>query len=110
MGARLLKSTNRFTAYSSYPIELKLGSMILDINPHNRSASHFSVPLRGSCEGVPLRSPSIHRLHFGFELAITWEDDTRHQSAPSLGVGFSDFLQGRCGGAPFVIFNSIHSL
>ena len=28
-GARLLKSANQFTAYSPYPIELKLGRLIL---------------------------------------------------------------------------------
>ena len=46
-GARLLKSLNRFTAYGSYPIELKLGRMILDINPHDRSVPDFSVSFRG---------------------------------------------------------------
>ena len=42
-GARLSKSSNRFTAYSSYPIELKLGRMILDISSHNRSEPEFSI-------------------------------------------------------------------
>ena len=32
VGARILKSSNRFTAYSSHQIELKLSRMILDIN------------------------------------------------------------------------------
>ena len=36
VGARLLKFSNRFTAYSTYPIELNLGRMILDISLHNR--------------------------------------------------------------------------
>ena len=41
MGARLSKSLNRFTAYSSYPFELKLGRMIPDIISHNRSELDF---------------------------------------------------------------------
>ena len=45
--ARLLKSSNRFTAYSSYPIELKLGRMILDISPLDRLASDCSISSRG---------------------------------------------------------------
>ena len=36
MGARHLKSSNRYTAYNFYPIELKLGRTILNINLHNR--------------------------------------------------------------------------
>ena len=47
VGTRLLRSSNRFTAYSSYPIELKLDGTLL-----------------------------------------------KHQSAQSLGIGFSDFPQG----------------
>ena len=35
MGAHLLKFSNWFTAYSFYPIELKLGRMVLDISLHN---------------------------------------------------------------------------
>ena len=41
VGARLLKLSNRFTAYSIYPIELKLGMKILDINLHNRYEQDF---------------------------------------------------------------------
>ena len=39
--ARLLKHSNRFTAYSIDPIELKLGMISLDINPHNRYEQDF---------------------------------------------------------------------
>ena len=46
--ARLLKSSNRFTAYRSYPIELKLGRMILDIIPHKLSTSDFSISQGGA--------------------------------------------------------------
>ena len=41
VGARLLKYSNRFTAYSIDPIELKLGIIILDINLHNRYEQDF---------------------------------------------------------------------
>ena len=45
--ARHLSCSNRFTAYISYEIELKLGRMILDISLHNRWESDFPVFLRG---------------------------------------------------------------
>ena len=38
---RLLKFSNRFTAYSSYLIDLKLGRISLDINLHNRYEQTF---------------------------------------------------------------------
>ena len=41
MGARLLKSLNRFTAYTIHPIELKLGRMILHINLLNHYEQDF---------------------------------------------------------------------
>ena len=43
MGVCLLKSANRITAYISYPIELKLRRMILDISSHNCSQPDFSI-------------------------------------------------------------------
>ena len=43
-----LKSSNRFTAYSFYPIELKLDRTIPDINPHNRSELDFSISFQGA--------------------------------------------------------------
>ena len=42
-----LETSNRFTAYSSYPIELKLDRMILDTGPHNRSEPDFSISFQG---------------------------------------------------------------
>ena len=33
----------QFTAYSFYPIELKLGRMIADVSSHNRSGPDFSI-------------------------------------------------------------------
>ena len=41
VGARLLKSSNRFPVYSFYPIELKLGRMILDVGLHNQYEQEF---------------------------------------------------------------------
>ena len=46
--AHLLRSSNRFTAYSFYAIELKLGRMILDISLHNRLESDFPFSPRGA--------------------------------------------------------------
>ena len=51
LGARYLKSSNRFTAYSIYPIELKFDRLILDISPHNRSKLDFSISLQGALWG-----------------------------------------------------------
>ena len=47
MWARLLKSSNRFTAYSSDPHELKLGRIIPNITPHNRPGPDLSFTYRG---------------------------------------------------------------
>ena len=52
VGARLLKSSNQFTAYIFHLIELKLGRMMLDISPHNRFEPDFSVLFQGGCESV----------------------------------------------------------
>ena len=43
-----MKLSNRFTAYSSNPIEMKLDSMILDISPLDRFASNCSIFSRGA--------------------------------------------------------------
>ena len=48
VGARLLKFSNRFTAYSSDPIDLKFGMVILDINLHNRYEQDFLGAREGS--------------------------------------------------------------
>ena len=103
-GARLLKSSNRFTAYNFYPTELKLDMMIPVINPHNRSKLDFSISsyVGGAVEGAPFEIfQSTHSLQFLCDRAETWQDDTRHQSAQSLEVGFSGFRQGALLGRAF---------
>ena len=52
MGAYILKSSNQFTVYSSYPIKLKLGRMILDISPQNCPSRIFRSPSRWRCGGA----------------------------------------------------------
>ena len=47
-GGALLEISNRSTVYSSHARELKLGRMILDVSPHNRSTSDFSILSRGA--------------------------------------------------------------
>ena len=65
MGARLLQSSNRFTAYSIYPIELKHCRMILDFSLHDVSGTDFSIFLPGALRGAPLEIvKSIRRLVF----------------------------------------------
>ena len=56
MGARLLQFTNQFTAYSFYAIELKLGRMIPDTNPHYRSELFFFIFARGAMRPRILKS------------------------------------------------------
>ena len=55
-GARLLKFSSRFTAYSIHPIELKLGSMIADISPHNLAPPIFLDFLQAVAVGARLLS------------------------------------------------------
>ena len=47
-----MKSSNRFTAYSSYPIELKLGWIILDISSLDRFASDCPISTYGALWGA----------------------------------------------------------
>ena len=47
-GARLLKSSNRFTAHNFDPIDLKLSRMMVDISPLNCSEPDFSMPFQGA--------------------------------------------------------------
>ena len=47
MGVCLLKHSIRFTAYSSHPIELKLGRMI-HVDPHKHSEPDFSISFHGA--------------------------------------------------------------
>ena len=64
VGARLLQSSNRSTAYSSYVIELKLDRMMLGISPHNRLTSdYFLISLRGRCGALEIFK-SFHSLQY----------------------------------------------
>ena len=45
---RLLKFSNRFTACSIYPIELKFDCVILNVNPQIRSKLGFSISFQGA--------------------------------------------------------------
>ena len=65
VGARLLKSSNRFTAYSSYQIELNLSRMVLEVSRLDRSASDCSIAPRGAVEGARFEIfKSIHSIQF----------------------------------------------
>ena len=64
MGARLLKSSNRFTTYSFYPIELKISRLILYICLHSRYEHDF-LGAGGGCQNFRI-----------FELEI-WKDGGR---------------------------------
>ena len=48
VGTRLLKFSDRFTVYSIYLVDVKLGMIKLDINPHIRYKQDFS----GAGEGL----------------------------------------------------------
>ena len=53
----------RFTAYNSYPIELKLSRMILDISLHKSLEPKFSISSSARCGGVLFEFfKSIHSL------------------------------------------------
>ena len=58
VGPRLSKSSNRFTVYSSYPIELKFDRMI----PDNRTIVQsyiLRLPSRERCGGAPIEISSL---------------------------------------------------
>ena len=105
---RFLKYLNRSTAYSTHPIELKLDRMILDVSSLNPFKLDFSISFQGaqweraSCRRIFQFFPQevlwgtslqifrlIYTLQFLRDWAETWQYDTRHQSAQSLGFGFS---------------------
>ena len=63
--ARLSKYSNRSTAYSSHPIELKLVRVILGISPLDRFASDCSIFPRGAMGGAPVEIfKSNHGMQF----------------------------------------------
>ena len=77
MGAPL-RSSNRFKAYRSYAIELKLGRMIQVISPQTRSESDFPVSPGGRCWGAPFEIfKSIHSLQYLSDCDETWYDNTK---------------------------------
>ena len=93
VAARLLKSWNRFTAYSFYAIELKLCRMIADITPYNHSELDFSTFFQGRCGCAPLwnlqiDSQSTIFIRFSWNL-IGWY---YHQTAHVCRAGF--FISG----------------
>ena len=55
-GARLLKSSNRFTAYNFYPIELKFGKMILEYQSAQSLGAGFSDVFPGALWGRASRN------------------------------------------------------
>ena len=61
--SRLLKSPNRFRAYTSHAIELKLGRVILDISPYNRSEPDFSISFQGGRLLKTLNRFTSHSIH-----------------------------------------------
>ena len=90
-------------------MKLKLGGMILDINPLNHSGRIFRFPLRELCRSVIFEIfKSIHSLQFLSDSAETWKDDPRHQFTQSRGAGFSYSISGCAVGLISGIFKSIH--
>ena len=55
-GGALLKSLNRFAAYSSDPTERKLGKIIPDTSPPIVQSWIFRFHSKGHCGGAPLKS------------------------------------------------------
>ena len=135
VGVRLFKSSNQFTAYNFYPIELKFGRMILDISPLDRSVPDYSISIQGRCGGRHLRSsirlqPTVFMRLSWNSIRWYWTTDRYRFTAYSsyaidmklvrMIVGssphncsesdFPVFPRGRCWGASFEIFESIHNL
>ena len=108
MGACPLKSSNRFTPNSPYPIELKLGRMILHISPHSRSESDFMI---FSQKARLLKSSNRFTAHSSYTIelklgSMILDTSSHNRSRPD----FSISSHGRCWVAPLEIFKSIPSL
>ena len=69
MGARLLQSSNWFTA-SFYAIVLKLGRTILDISPHSCSESDFSICSRGAVGARFLQSSNRFTAYSSYSIDL----------------------------------------
>ena len=110
-GARLAKSSNRFTAYSSYPIELKLCRMMLVISLHNRSPSDFSISPRGRCGGAPLEILNRFTAYKFYLIELKLDRMILDISPLDRSeLDFSISSRGRCGSKRLEIFKSIHGL
>ena len=68
MKARLLQSSNRFTAYIIHPIEQKHCKMMIDISPHNFAEPDFPISPQGSLLGRANRftAYSIYPIELNF--------------------------------------------
>ena len=98
--ARVLKSSNQFPAYSFYAIELKLGTMILDISPHNRSASDFSILPRGCCGAAPHETPSRFTAYSSYPIKLKLDRmipdiNPHNRLALDFSISFQGALWGR---------------
>ena len=89
----------RFTAYSSYPMELKFGSMIYG-GPHNRSGPDFSISFQEALWGPHLlqitnQFTAYSSYAIKLKLCRILYDDTlsRHHSVQLLDLRFSTFPQ-----------------
>ena len=67
-----MNPSNQFTAYNFHLIELKFGSLTLDISPLGRSEPDFSISIQGRCGARLLRylnrftGYSIHQIELKF--------------------------------------------
>ena len=119
VGVRRLKFSNLLTGYSSHPIELKHGRIIIDVKSHNRLEPDFSDFLMGArllkssnrftaYSFYPI-DPKLGRMI----LDISSHNRSRPHfsiSSRSLEPDFSFSPRAQCGIASFAVFKSIHSL
>ena len=95
-----MKFSNRFTAYSSYPVQLKLGRMIMNISPLDRSGRNFRFHSRGAVGARLLKSLkrftaySVHPIELELDRMIL-DISPLSYSKLDFSISFQGALWGR---------------
>ena len=101
MGARLLKSSISISSLITWPNELKLCRVILDIGAHSRSVPDFAISFQGALwEAHLLKSSNRYTAHSSHPIELKLgrmipDINLHNRSELDFSISFQEALQGR---------------
>ena len=110
-GGAPLEIFNFYLLLITWPTKLKFCIMLLDIGAHSRSVPDSDFRSGGAVGARFLKSWNRFTACSSYPIELKLcrmilDINPHNRSEPDFSISF----QGRCGGAPFAIFKSIHSL